>query len=482
MSLLGRFRSRMSSDPYTAVSGALDRIVALHQQRGRDKELNRRIREQMVDELGPIREYLRQHPGDEGAIRDDISTRDLDEVFPWRPFNRGRARDLAVLYCFTPYLDTSALVAARRLHMRGIVTDVISQKLDGSRRLDESSERIARQFLDRTKVLSEGNGLEMTWSAMRTFVEGVLAQVEVLQESKGPYRTLYTRAMAPQSHFAGAILKLRNPEIVWTAEFSDPLHLNAYGEVRLNDIGDDWLVDELEEAFRAAGLTVPTTRKLFEWAELVAYAFADEVMFTNDHQRRFMLEYCEERGLADRAAQIATVSHQPTLPPSFYRHSKTVYPLTDDVVNIGYFGLFFRTRGLTEVLDAISDLPAAQRAQLRLHVFNAHPVQLQEEIDQRDLASTVISRAYVPFLKFLNLTTRFDVLLVNDATTQGIFDINPYLPSKVSDYRGSGTPIWAVYEPGSVLSSMKTEYASELGDSAAATQVLQSLIADRPSK
>lgn len=435
------------------------------------------LRSQLVAELGPLREHLAEHPEDEERLRADVRARGLTDRFPWRRLNRGRARDLAVLYCFTPYLDTSALVAARRLHVRGVVTDVVSQQLDGLRRVDESSERVAREYLDETRVLP-GEPRVAEWPATRTFVEGVLAEVADLEAAKGPYRTLYTRAMAPQSHFAGAVLKLRNPDLHWTAEFSDPILVNAYGEHRDGDIEDDWLTEELTAGLLARGFEAPATRRLFAWAELVAYALADEIMFTNAHQQRFMLAYCEDRRLAERAASIGYARHQPTLPAEFYRMKETTYPLDPDVVNIGYFGLFFRTRGLQEIVTALASLSPEERRRVHLHVFTDNPRPLQEEMAATGMDDVISVRAYVPFLRFLNLTTRFDVLLVNDAVTSH-FEINPYLPSKVSDYRGSGTPIWAAVEPGSVLSSMEVDHLSELGDVDGALAVLRDLLASR---
>ena len=83
---------------------------------------------------------------------------------------------------------------------------------------------------------------------------------------------------------------------------------------------------------------------------------------------------------------------------------------------------------------------------------------------------------YRPFLEFLNLTTRFDVLLVNDADHEGI---NPYLPSKLSDYLGSGSDVWAISQPGSVLSREQVAYATSLHDVGAAAEVLTRIAARR---
>jgi hypothetical protein len=97
---------------------------------------------------------------------------------------------------------------------------------------------------------------------------------------------------------------------------------------------------------------------------------------------------------------------------------------------------------------------------------------------ERGLSDVVVAAPYVPYLEFLNLTTRMDVLLVNDARTRGIHETNPYLPSKWSDYRGSGTDVWAVVEPGSVLSTQDVAYRSELGDVDDAVRVLRAIVRD----
>lgn len=435
------------------------------------------VRAMKAGQVDLMRQYVVAHPEERERVVEDIKSRGMRDVFPWQLLNRGQARDLAVLYCFTPYLDTSALVAARRLRARGLITDVISQSMDNVRTKDWTSQQVAREFLDTTRVLP-GDASFSGWEATRLFTRRVLRAVEKLQAEKGSYRSLYSRAMAPQSHFAAAVVKLRNPTISWTAEFSDPLLMNPYGQERDALIGDDdWLITELRDGIVAAGFAAPPTRQLFLWAELVAYALADEIVFTNENQRTFMLEHCLDPVLAERVAAISSVSHHPTLPERFYEMSPAAYPLSPDLVHIGYFGVFYVTRGLTEVIAALEALDPVERSLVRLHVFTDKPDELELQVLTRNLSDVILVRPYVPFLEFLNLTLKFDALLVNDASTTEHHKVNPYLPSKISDYRGSGTPVWAIHEPGSVLSTIDTEYSSRLGDSDGATETLRRIIA-----
>jgi len=71
---------------------------------------------------------------------------------------------------------------------------------------------------------------------------------------------------------------------------------------------------------------------------------------------------------------------------------------------------------------------------------------------------------YVGFLEFLSLSRRFDWLIINDASTSSTHSRNPFLPSKFADYRGSGSRIWGLIEPGSPLSELPLDARSVIGD------------------
>lgn len=460
------------------VGSALDTLAALQQVVGGNAETDR-LRQAAED--GPVdvlREHLQEHPDAREQLA--AAARERGVRLPWRELNRGTARDLAILFCFTPFLDTSALVAARRLRGRGLVTDVISQDMSNVRDVDPASDLVAEEYVDEARILP-GKAEFAEWPAIVAFAEAALAQVAELQERKGRYRSVYSRAMVIQSHFAAAVLKLRQPEIHWQAEFSDPVRVNAAGEERVGRVGeDDWLVEELRAGVAAAGFELPSTKRLYEWAEMVAFALADEIVFTNEHQLRFMLDSCPDPKIAARADTVSVPRHHPTLPEHFYRLQETRYRLEPGVVHLAYFGAFWSNRGISEVIAALESLTPAERARIRLHVFSNKPDKQRIDVLRRGLADVITVNGYEPFLAYLNLTLRFDALIVNDAATVGRFPINPYLPSKVSDYRGSGSPVWAIVEPGSVLSTLPTDHRSSLGDEDGAARVLRELLAAGP--
>ena len=117
-----------------------------------------------------------------------------------------------------------------------------------------------------------------------------------------------------------------------------------------------------------------------------------------------------------------------------------------------------------------------------LHIFTPRPKRTRRRLQEFGLRGRVRVRPAVDYLESLRLTRMVDVLLVNDANTRESYPCNPYLPSKWSDYVGSGTDIWAVVEEGSVLSGMNVKYRSVLGDVDGALGQLRRMIAERAER
>ncbi|MBC7630884.1 glycosyltransferase [Aeromicrobium sp.] len=418
--------------------------------------------------------YMMRHPDEHGRLMSEVAARALDPSI-WKPLNHRRAKDLAIAYAFPPASDTSALVAARRLRERGVAVDVVSHNMAALRSEDSSGSTIIAPYLGRHTVVS-GKPVFASWPDVVLFCRKGMAAVEHWELSSGIYRSVYSRAMWPASHVLAAMYRIRRPAARWVAEFSDPLSRNIHHEVRPGRRGDDDLTAEIDAAAVAAGFPVPDGCSLFQWIEHVTFALADELMFTNVNQRSYMLDLVADPALRQRVLDRSVIAPHPTLPPEFYEMRTIDYPLDRQKVHVAYFGAFYATRGLAEVLEAMRQQPASERSRLVLHVFTGDPEAMRTTIAHDPaLRDCVRVNPYVSYLEFLNLTTRFDCLLVNDVDTSKTSTINPYLPSKLSDYRGSGTPIWAIVEPDSILSQQFTDHQSLLGDVAGAARVLGEL-------
>lgn len=467
--------SRRDSGTSAAVAGRLDMLARLDrllpQTHGRDAEL---VRDRMVQTSHFINAHLRERPAARTEVVAGIDRRVILHP-PHEELNRGLATGIVAAYAFAPYADTSAVVTAKRMRDRGGVGDVVCNSMDGIRGTDRTIGPVCGPFVERRAQLRAPVAF-MAWSAMEAFALAGLRTIRAWEREGRRYEWLYSRAQFPASHLLAVAYKLTNPQARWVAEFSDPLSRDVHGAQRGEPVTGGELADLVRRGMRRRDLPLPRVPDSLVWAEELAYALADEIVFTNDHQRDYMLSYCSRADLARAARARSTVSPHPTLPPEFYRMVECDHPLEDGLVHLGYFGNFYANRGPGTLLAALAALDRRTRARVRVHVFTTRPQEVAREAADRGVAGSVEVGPYLGYLEFLNLTTRLDALVVADAATSGRHARNPYLPSKWSDYRGSGTPVWGLVEDGSPLSSQPLDLRSPLDDPGAGAEVIAELV------
>ena len=172
------------------------------------------------------------------------------------------------------------------------------------------------------------------------------------------------------------------------------------------------------------------------------------------------------------------VKHQPILPEMFYHIHTSDYTIDHDFINLAYFGVFYATRKLNELVIALKEMNDEDRKKLKIHIFTDKPEEFLAEIKGTTLENIFCIGPYADYFEFLNLTTKFDCLIVNDAATKHIKSVNPYLPSKLSDYQGSQTAIWGLCEEGSIMSGLDIKYKSPIGDVVATKEMLGRIISE----
>ncbi|HEY8472999.1 MAG TPA: hypothetical protein VIL37_10250 [Natronosporangium sp.] len=425
----------------------------------------------VADRIG---DHLRDRPADRPAVVAALDRRPIFH-FPYQRLNRGVERGLVVAYAFPPYADTSGIVMAKRIRLRQQVADVVYNAMDRHRDRDQTTRRIAGPYLaDEASIPTPTNFAG--WRSMEKFALAGMERIREWTAAKGRYRWLYSRAHFAASHLLAALYKLSEPEVSWTAEFSDPLARGRLGEERGKPVVDGPVLTMLRDGLSRLDLPVPQSTNGFVWCEQIAYALADELVFTNENQLTYMLSYCPDPELAELARKKAVIAPHPTLPAEFYSMVEADYPLDDRVTNIGYFGVFYATRGLDNLLVAITRCDPRIRSKLRIHVFTNDPAPLRQRTTELGITNEVRTSPYLPYLEFLNVATRFDCLLVNDTATRDYLPVNPFLPSKWSDYQGCGAPVWGVVEDGSPLSRQPLQFRSPVGDVDAAVAVLTQLV------
>jgi glycosyltransferase involved in cell wall biosynthesis len=421
--------------------------------------------------------YLQAHPQDYPRAAAEIMDRAYR--FPLiRLVNARLARTLVYSACFPPYLDPSGIVMAKRIAAMDHPVDVISNGMAGAR---QSDPRLLEVAVSRLGHLEEAGAAAQFahWPAIARYVELAGRLARSLEAGKdAPYAEIYSRALWPASHFAAAVHKLRNPRVGWTAEFSDPIQKDINGADRPGPIPLEWLErQDFLKALRARGFEFPTTGTLFFWCEALPIVLADRLVFTNSNQLSYMASYQRDDQLRTALLAKATISPHPLPPKRLYEMGAPNYPLDDARTNVAYFGSFYANRGLEAVFDAMAGLPAAKRGRLCLHVFTQQQDAARSGA-ARCLGDSLRINPLVGYLDFLALTRRFHYLLALDADTTATHPQNPFLPSKLADYIGSGRPIWALCQHGSPMSSTDLPPGSvktELGNTAGIRQALEEL-------
>ena len=148
--------------------------------------------------------------------------------------------------------------------------------------------------------------------------------------------------------------------------------------------------------------------------------------------------------------------------------------------NIGYFGNFYETRSATDIIRIAKGIRELN-FDARLYIFTNDTSKVRSQVITEGLSDIVFVESYLKYFEFLNAAKEFDCLILSDANTKAYKDKNPYLPSKYSDYKASGTQIWALYEDGSPLNELSLneeviKLKSELGNEDEINEVLKTLM------
>lgn len=428
-------------------------------------------------QAGFIGRYLKENPDEQGAVYEAIDHSGVRN-FPWSMVHTETARDLAFVYCFAPFSDTSAVVAAKALAERGRITDVITNDMSKVRHRDSAVSALADRWVADREIINSSPSFA-GWEPISDFAQKALTVAEKKHAFNGGYKNIYSRALWVGSHVAAALFKKKHWDVQWTAEFSDPLRRGAAGEVRPGPIVENDISTSLRGAISSRGFGHLTVETLFDLVELVTLVTADEIIFTNQNQMDYMLSLYDDEKLTELVKQKATVRHHPVPPERAYGLVPTTYKVPADKINIAYFGSFYSNRGIGDILLALMNASPEIRNNVRLHIFSNKPAEVTENVRTMGVGPMVYSNPYLSYMEFLTATQLFDVLLVNDVQRDANLPINPFLPSKYSDYLGSGKAIFALVDEGSPLSRTDVEYKASVGNVPEVLKVLQRIVSEK---
>lgn len=390
-----------------------------------------------------------------------------------RNIGNKKSKKLVCAFNFLPYNDTSSNVAAKRLYEYGEEFDVIHNKMPFP--VDEDFNNIIQKLINNDILLDIP--IWWKWKNVKTFMEEGMEEIDKICEKNGEYERVYSRSMQPMSHFLAFAYKVRNPKVKWTCEFSDPLVINSRGETKYEPI-DKEDMDKINAIIREYGFPVVEDEDNFIfYSEYLPFLFADEILFTNQSGMDLMLNTLKVEEIKDDIRKKSIIAPHPIPPKEWYYLKESNYNKIDDnKVNIAYFGKFFDLRHIYNVFSSFYALDKELQDKTLIHLFVQTPEEFQKIVNCMPIKDNIIVNAFEPLFEFLNLTTKFDCLIVNDLKSKGNFERNPFVPSKISDYLGSGTDIWRICEYGSQMVNIETRYISYIDNIFTVQETLKEII------
>ena len=284
------------------------------------------------------------------------------------------------------------------------------------------------------------------------------------------YSKIYSRSWLMANHFLAFEYKLKDNSVFWTAECSDPLIYdlsNNEKKYKGNIIDNPDFINRLNGEIIKLDSDLPLIENkssAYFIAEYLIYLFADKIIFTNENQREVMLNQFPV-DIYNQVLAKSEIKAHPTLPEEFYYMEESELKLDNDFINIAYFGNdYYGKRHFERLFSALESLNHKYKNKIRLYIFINDETLIKRLISPLSVKDAIKIKKPLSYLEFLNASTNFDVLVVNDVETKGNYDVNPYLPSKLSDYLGSKSEIWAICEKDSTLSKADVKYKSYLED------------------
>lgn len=420
-----------------------------------------------------INEYIENRPEDYTRILEDILSYDY-EFFPYKYLNEDLSklnndeRELIISYAFSPTNTTTSNVVAKRILSEKKNVDVICASLDDMQK-DFTLEKVVLEYI--VNKFTVKSNFSTDWNNILNFMNEGMKLIN-------DYKKIYSRANFPHSHFLALEYKLKNPDTYWRAEFSDPL-IYTFGNRHLSGkLEDEKYINKINSILKEKDLELISSENDINCiCEYLTFIFADEIIFTNESQKEVMINTSPFK-IDEIINNKYTISPHPTLDEKYYFIKKSNYPIDDKYVNFAYFGVIFSNRSFEDFINAFDNIEDEYKDKIKLHLFTPNRTLFEQLLSEELLEKTTFN-ANIDYLEFLNLSMKFDVLIVEDSFTKGHFIKNPYLPSKLSDYNASNTTIWAICEENSEMSKLDIKFKSYINDLAGNINILNSIMCEK---
>ena len=389
-----------------------------------------------------------------------------------------KSDELYISYFFPPDMHVSGINVFKRIIENKKTVDILHANLNNS----SPDLELYSQYIN--------NNISVDVKCNFDWADGIFEFVQKgMNAIEYDYKQIYSRSWLMSNHFLAAEYKFKNPDCFWKAEFSDPLIYDLsnksknYKEMIINN---EAYIEKINNQIIDYNIKYNCDFDLIEngssayfIAEYLVYLFSDEIVFTNKNQREVMLNQFPV-DIKKHIFNKTKIQMHSTLPKKYYFIDEINLDLNNDFINMAYFGSdYYGKRHFESLFYAIESLNHKFKNKLKIFLFLNDVSLINNLVKGLKSKELFVVKKPLDYFKFLNAMTQFDILLVNDVITEGNYEINPYLPSKVSDYLQSDSDVWAFCEDKSSLSQINFKYKSQINDFEECLNQLVNILHDR---
>lgn len=342
---------------------------------------------------------------------------------------------------FLPYNDTVTLLTYKRLRELDYDFDVIAFKgkpdkgIEKELETDINFKKFKIEYLcdyDDAIAIKQPYKLPLSLINMARYIRMGIKKVK-----DNNYDCIFTSSIPGISHIVGAKIKKKNPKIKWYASFSDPIKNSPYKK-------DPDLKNR--SIFYRIAFNVGSFIYMNDKYEEAAIKYADKLIFICEEQRDYTIaQYDNKEELLKKSIVMPL-----TYIPEWNMYKELVEaPIVSNIPKIAvHLGRLYGLRKIDNFLMALKELKEEKpnlKEDIVFHQYSEIQPYDLEKIKNYNLEDVFIVHEKVSYNESVGIMKNSDVLVLFDTIMHGA-KVQPYLPSKITEYLLLKKPILGICE------------------------------------
>ena len=350
----------------------------------------------------------------------------------------NRKRILVLPAVFLPHNETITQISYKILCNLDYEIDVVSFK--------SSSDEYFEEYIKKDKKFKKMNiyYIDVDWKRldinsknynllkMKKYLHQYTKLAKELA-SKNKYDYVFSFSVPNYTHMVAYKIKKMNKNIKWFASFSDPIYNNIY-------------VEQLkQERFKAKILYVLLRLMYYKYKyQIVPLKYADKLIFMSDALKKYITnnnkEYVDKSIVYPITYDKKWINYKKLISISSKKNRSK-----NGKIVFAHFGNIYGLRKIDKFLVAMDELIEENREienRIEIHQYGSIDNNQLNSIKEKERNYLYIHNR-VSYDKCIDIMGKADVLLIFD-TIVSKDNIQPFLPSKITDYLLTNKPIFAI--------------------------------------